>query len=125
MSEVPNTALVKTLGEMKAKGFNYLKKITAVDYVDYLEVVYILYNISQHKEELVTAKLPIKNPQIESIVSLYGAADWYERELSEMFGIKIKGRKIQKLLLEKWDGDEFPLRKSFIWGNKNYKRQTE
>ena len=110
---------------MKSKGYDYLKKITAVDYVDYLEVVYILYDISSRKEEIITAKLPAKNPQLDTAVSVYASADWYERELAEMFGIKIRGRKVERLLLEKWNGEEFPLRKSFAWGSKDYKRQSE
>jgi NADH:ubiquinone oxidoreductase subunit C len=37
-----------------------------------------------------------------------------------MFGIEIRGRDAKRLLLEKWDGKEFPLRKSFRW-NADYK----
>jgi NADH-quinone oxidoreductase subunit C len=113
---------VKTLGEMKSKGYDYLKKITAVDYTDHLEVVYIIYNTSEMKEEVIQIKLPTADPKIETIMPLYKAADWYERELSEMFGIKIQGRKTKRLLLEKWNGADPPLRKNFVWGNPNYKR---
>jgi len=34
-----------------------------------------------------------------------------------MFGIAIEGREVKRLLLEKWDGLEAPLRKSFPWGS--------
>ena len=54
--------------------------------------------------------------EIPTIIDIYGAADWYERELYEMFGIKIIGREIRRLLLEKYDKDEFPLRKNVPWG---------
>jgi NADH-quinone oxidoreductase subunit C len=123
--EIQNEALVKTLEEMKSRGYDYLKKITAVDYNDHLEVVYILYNISEKKEEIITVKLSSTDPKIETILPLYKAADWYERELAEMFAIKITGRKTKRLLLEKWNGSEAPLRKSFVWGNPNYKRLNE
>lgn len=103
------------------QGFDYLKKITAVDYVDYLEVVYIVYNMSSKAEETVKVRVPVKNPEIDTVMGVYKAADWYERELSEMFGIKIKGRKAPRLLLEEWNGAEPPLRKSFAWG-KDYKK---
>ena len=52
------------------------------------------------------------------MIGVYKAADWHERELSEMFGIEIKGRKVKRLLLEKWNGVDAPLRKSFAWGDK-------
>ncbi|MGI0100698.1 MAG: NADH-quinone oxidoreductase subunit C [Candidatus Micrarchaeaceae archaeon] len=107
---------------MKTKGYDYLKKITAVDYSDHLEVVYILYSMSEKKLEIVTVKLPSTNPAINTVMHIYKAADWYERELSEMFGIRINGRKTKRLLLENWNGSDAPLRKSFVWGNPNYRR---
>jgi len=120
--EIRSEALVKTLEEMKTKGYDYLKKITAVDYNDHLEVVYIMYSMSERKNEVVKVKLSTVNPKIDTVMSLFKAADWYERELSEMFGIKINGRKTRRLLLEKWNGSEAPLRKSFAWGSPNYKK---
>src|SRR5271154_7134016 len=107
---------------MKTNGYDYLKKITAVDYVDHLEVVYFIYDTTQNKDETIIVKLQPTNPEIESVMKIHKSADWYERELSEMFGIKILGRKAKRLLLEKWNGADPPLRKSFIWGNPNYKR---
>ena len=122
MLEIQSEALVKTLEEMKIRGYSYLKKITAVDYNDHLEVVYVIYDVYNKKEETIIAKLPGDHPKISTVMQFYKAADWYERELSEMFGIKIIGRKTKRLLLEKWNGTEAPLRKSFVWGNPNYKK---
>ncbi len=106
---------------MKNEGFDYLKGITAVDYNDHLEVVYILFNTKSKKQEIITVNLKGEN-SIHSVIKLYRSADWLERELSEMFGIEILGRKAPRLLLEKWNGVDPPLRKSFAWG-KDYKRQ--
>ena len=106
---------------MREKGFDYLKKITAVDYVDHLEVVYIIYNIKEKQDEVLTVRLPPDKPEIDTVMSVYRAADWYERELFEMFGIGIKGRKARRLLLEVWNGVDPPLRKSFAWG-KDYRK---
>ncbi|MCL5412736.1 MAG: NADH-quinone oxidoreductase subunit C [Candidatus Marsarchaeota archaeon] len=108
---------------MKAKGFDYLSKITAVDYVSYLEAVYILYNTDSKQMEVLRVKLDAQNPEVDSVMELYKAADWYEREMSEMFGIRIAGRQnIKRLLLREWNGSEPPLRKSFVWGKNDYKR---
>lgn len=122
MLEIRSEALAKTLEELKSEGYNYLKKITAVDYGTHLEVLYILYNTLTHAHEIVNVSLPSDSPSINTITGLYGAADWYERELSEMFGINIKGRKAKRLLLEEWNGSDAPLRKSFMWGKENYKK---
>ena len=101
--------------------YDYLKKVTAVDYPDRLEVVYILYSTDTHEQEIVKVKLPRQNPEIDSITGIYPAADWNEREMSEMFGIRINGRKARRLLLEKWNGADPPLLKSFEWG-KDYRK---
>jgi NADH-quinone oxidoreductase subunit C len=109
---------------MKAKGFDYLKKITAVDYNDYLEVVYIVYDLVNRKEEIVKVRLDAKSPEIDTVIRVFEAADWYEREMSEMFGIKIIGRDAPRLLLEEWNGVDPPLRKGFVWG-KDYRKMGE
>ena len=101
---------------MKKKGFSYLKAITAVDYKDHLEAVYILYDVKGKRQEVLKVILPSENPEIQTILKVYPAADWFERELYEMFGIMVTGRQIKKLLLEEWNGVDAPLRKSFVWG---------
>ena len=122
--EIQKEALLTTLEDMKEEGFDYLKGITAVDYKDHLEVVYILYNTEQKKQEILGVNLK-GDESIHTVIMLYKSADWLERELSEMFGIKIIGRDAPRLLLEKWNGTEAPLRKSFAWGNEDYKRQQQ
>lgn len=122
--EIQKEALLTTLEDMKKEGFDYLKGITAVDYKDHLEVVYILYNTEQKKQEILGVNLK-GDESIHTVIMLYKSADWLERELSEMFGIKIIGRDAPRLLLEKWNGSEAPLRKSFAWGNEDYKRQQQ
>ncbi|MGC8651885.1 MAG: NADH-quinone oxidoreductase subunit C [Candidatus Micrarchaeia archaeon] len=107
---------------LKAGGFDYLEKITAVDYSTYIESVYMLYSIDSNKEEIVKVKLPSDKPSLPTVIDIFKAADWYERELSEMFGIAIEGRNVRKLLLEEWNGADPPLRKSFEWGKPYRKR---
>ncbi|MEM3841081.1 MAG: NADH-quinone oxidoreductase subunit C [Candidatus Micrarchaeaceae archaeon] len=125
MQEIQREALLKTLEELKYKGFNYLKYITAADFPDKLEVVYIISDIERGADEVIT--VPIKKsentePSIHTVIELFPAADWYEREVSEMFGIKIEGRKAPRLLLEEWNGKGYPLLKSFEWG-KDYEKR--
>ena len=101
---------------LKSKGFDYLKEITAVDRGDHLEVLYMLYNTAARTDEVVLVSVPSASAEVPTVTKLYRAADWYERELSEMFGVAIKGRQQKRLLLEEWEGTGAPLRKSFKWG---------
>ncbi len=114
--KIERELLKEKLAEMKKAGFDYLEKITAVDYSDHLDVIYLLENIEDGKEEIVEVTMPADDAWVPSIMKLFLAADWYEREMSEMFGINIVGRNAERLLLEKWDGKQPPLRKSFQWG---------
>lgn len=119
--KVERDDLEDSISKIKSSGFDYLVKITAVDYVKYVEVIYFFRNLEKNTDQEISAELDPSELWVKSIMGHYKAADWYERELSEMFGIKIKGRKASKLLLEKWDGKEYPLRKSFAW-NAEYKK---
>lgn len=120
MQEIRKEALIQTLEDMRKK-YDYLKKAAAVDYPDRLEVVYVLYSTKTKEQEIVKVRLPRVNPEIGTVIGIYPSADWHEREISEMFGIKITGRRVKRLLLEKWNGAEAPLLKGFEWG-KEYKK---
>ena len=121
--ETTKEALVKTCAELKREGYDYLNAITAVDYADHLEAVYILYNTDKKSESVITVMLPINDLELNTISNIYAGAVWYEREMQEMFGIKITGANQERLLLEEWNGAGYPLRKEFIWG-KDYKKKT-
>ena len=123
MQEVLKERLVETLEGLKGEGFDYLDKITAVDYSTYIEAVYMLHNLSKGDEEIVKVKLQVPNPSLPTITGVFKAADWYERELAEMFGVEIKGRKAKRLILAKWDGRGYPLRKNFAWNEPYEKRE--
>ncbi|MDE1847276.1 MAG: NADH-quinone oxidoreductase subunit C, partial [Candidatus Micrarchaeota archaeon] len=107
--------LRETIDTKYDEGYTYLVKITAADYSDHLELLYFIRNFEKNDDELIRFDLSGKELHVPTVIDIFAAADWYERELSEMFGIKIDGRDAKRLLLEKWDGKDAPLRKSFVW----------
>ena len=113
--KVERQDLMGALEGTKKNGYAYLVKITAVDYEKYLEVLYMLRNLAENKDETVSVELASGDAWVPSVMHLYKAADWYEREMYEMFGIEIRSRKAERLLLEKWNGKAAPLRKNFAW----------
>ncbi len=117
--------LADALEQMKAKGFSYLEKITAVDYKDHMEALYFLVDIEKNENELIKVRLENSSLWLPTVMELFKSADWYEREMAEMFGITIRGRKTERLLLEKWDGIDPPLRKSFVWGQEYRNREQK
>jgi NADH-quinone oxidoreductase subunit C len=107
--------LVNSLSGMRDAGYSYLVKITAVDYEKLVEVIYIVRNLDTGNDEVFEVDLDPSDAWVPTVIGVYKAADWYERELYEMFGVEIKGRYADRLLLEKWNGKGAPLRKNFIW----------
>ncbi|MCL5008542.1 MAG: NADH-quinone oxidoreductase subunit C [Candidatus Marsarchaeota archaeon] len=114
--KVEREELGRNIERAKSSGYDYLIKITAVDYIDNVTVIYFFRNLAEGKDATFEVELQPSDLWLVTIEPLFPAADWYERELQEMFGVIIRGRKAERLLLEKWDGKAYPLRKSFEWG---------
>ena len=113
--KIERNLITGKLVELKGAGYNYLVKLTAVDYEKYLEVVYILRNMETNKDETLEVDIDPGDAWMPTAIGVYPSADWYEREMYEMFGIEIKSRNVERLLLEKWNGKAAPLRKNFAW----------
>jgi len=95
--------------------FDYLTAITAVDYLDYFEVVYQLTSIKHNHSLVVKARCyGRENPSLPSVVSLWRGADFQEREIYDLFGINFEGHpNLKRIVL--WAGFEgHPLRKDYL-----------
>ncbi|MBI4284082.1 MAG: NADH-quinone oxidoreductase subunit C [Chloroflexi bacterium] len=95
--------------------FDYLSSITAVDYYDYFELVYHLI-ATKHNHSLVlkTRCYQRENPTAPSIVSLYQGADFQEREIYDLMGIRFEGHPNMKRIFL-WEGFAgHPLRKDYL-----------
>ena len=98
---------------LKSTGFDHLSCITGVDLGESLEAVYHLWRQADRVLAEVHVELPREQPEIESVVSLWRAADWHERETYDMLGIVFRGHPdLRRILLpESFQG--YPLRKDF------------
>src|SRR5579862_7718208 len=71
--------------------FERLSTVTGVDRYPAeprFEVVYHLQSISRKERIRLKVRVPGENPEIESAVPVYRAADWYERETFDFFGVR-------------------------------------
>ncbi len=97
----------------KDYGFNYLANLTAVDYGETFEMVYHLYSIPENNKVGVKTRLPRNQALLDSVMSVWPTADWQEREVYDLMGIRFKGHpNLLRVLLP----DDFvghPLRKDF------------
>ena len=95
--------------------FDYLTAITAVDYLDYFEVVYQLTSLRRNHSLVVKARCYGRdNPALPSVVGLWRGADFQEREIYDLLGISFEGHpNLKRIVL--WAGFQgHPLRKDYL-----------
>lgn len=96
--------------------YNYLSDVTAVDYGSGrpVQVVYQLYSIPLRRALRVKAELPLSGLEIESVVPLWQAANWLEREVYDMFGVVFRNHPdLRRILMPENYAEGHPLRKDF------------
>jgi NADH:ubiquinone oxidoreductase subunit C len=93
--------------------FDYLFCLTCVDWKTHLTMVYHLSSTVYHHTLVVKAQLNRGGPEIESVYPVWRAADFHEREVSELFGVRFLNHPdLRKLILpDDWIG--YPLRKDY------------
>ena len=93
--------------------FEHCSTVIGVDYIDHLTVVYHLTNYYTGVMIELSVDIPVDDPHIESVTSIWEGANWHERETWELFGIVFDNHpKLQRLLTP--DTYEFfPFRKSY------------
>jgi NADH-quinone oxidoreductase subunit C len=96
--------------------FARLSSVTAVDRYPAeprFEVVYHLQSIERNLRVRLKCRLPGGDPAIESVTSVWRAANWYEREVFDLFGIRFTGHPdLRRIMLpDDWEGH--PLRKDY------------
>ncbi|MBU1159206.1 MAG: NADH-quinone oxidoreductase subunit C [Candidatus Thermoplasmatota archaeon] len=94
-------------------GFEHLSMISAVDYPDRFEIVYHINSYQSNIMLELIVKLPKDDPTVDSISSIWGGANWNERESYDLMGIVFNDHpKLERILLPK-DTMYHPLRKDF------------
>ena len=107
--------------------FKQLIDITAVDYPDNdrrFKLVYLL--LSHENNQRLVINFTIKeNEFVNSLTSIFPAANWVEREVFDMYGIEFKDHPDLRRILTDYDFQGFPLRKDFPLTGHNEVRYSE
>ena len=96
--------------------FEMLTDVTAVDYLGQeprFEMVYHFYSVAGNRRLRIKARVPEEPAEIDSLVDVYASANWMEREVWDLYGIRFKGHPdLRRILLyEEFEGH--PLRKDY------------
>ena len=116
-------SVAKFLKEDPELDFNFLMDVTAVDYLFYaggriqkefrFEVVYHFYSLKENKRLRIKVPVDEKNPEVDTLCDLWLSANWYEREIWDMFGIRFKGHPNLKRILMYEEFQGHALRKDY------------
>ena len=106
-------ALTEKLKTDKRTAFNYLINHTAVDFTTHFTVVYHLESTDfRHLIVLKSLLADRENPNIDSLTALYPTAEYFEREVFDLFGIRFNNHpNLKRFFME--DDYGYPLRKDF------------
>jgi NADH-quinone oxidoreductase subunit C len=108
--------VLRLLRDAPELAFEMLTDVTCVDYLGQeprFEVVYHLYSVAKNHRVRIKARVGGPAPELPSAVALYPSADWMEREVWDLYGVRFRGHPdLRRILL--YDGFEgHPLRKDY------------
>jgi NADH-quinone oxidoreductase subunit C len=96
--------------------FEVLSDQTAVDWPkeEKIQLVYHLYSYTGRHQIVLKVDLPRDNPKIATVEEIWKIANWFEREIFDLFGVIFDGHSdLRRIMLpEDWVG--YPLRKDYI-----------
>jgi NADH:ubiquinone oxidoreductase subunit C len=110
--DVPLEELTAAIDRARSNGFDRFVDLTAVDLLsrqDRFQLVYLLYSMTQHAWLRIKTRTDAEAP---TLTATFPAANWYERELFDLFGIRFQGHPdLQRIMLpDDWRG--YPLRRT-------------
>jgi NADH-quinone oxidoreductase subunit C len=96
--------------------FNFLADVTCVDWYPSeprFEVVYHLLSITKKERVRLKVQLDGSSPALDSVTPVWPAANYFEREIYDLFGVRFTGHPYLRRLLMPEDWEGYPLRKDY------------
>jgi len=102
-------------------GFNFLIDVTAVDYwpteTPRFHVIYQLLS-TKNDSLMLRVRVPLdgSGPSVRTSETVWASANWYEREVFDMFGIRFEGHSDLRRIIMPYEWEGHPLRKDYPLG---------
>jgi len=107
--------LMQTLKSDPSLAFDYMFNITGVDYGKELGASYFLESVQYRHRVLVKQKTSDRqNAELDSVYSLWKTAEFHEREIYDLLGIKFKNHPDMRRIFLEDDWNGHPLRKDYV-----------
>lgn len=108
-SDLPEVAL--RLRDDETLSCKYICCIIGVDYVDWMEALYLLRSQAHSIPVRIRIRLDREKPELPSVTYIWSGANWHEREAYDFFGIKFIGHPDLRRILTREDYDTHPMKK--------------
>ena len=115
----PVERLIEVMTALKGAGFDYLADVAGIDYLNYPDatdrygVVYALASTETAERVYVKVLVNDPDPAVPSVYSLWKGADWMEREVYDMYGVRFIGHPDLRRILMPEGFAAYPLRKDY------------
>jgi NADH-quinone oxidoreductase subunit C len=93
--------------------FDYLASVTAIDYLDRIDVVYQIRSLTTNQDVVLRLEVDRDESVAPSVTSVWRAADFQEREIYDLMGVSFTGHPNLKRILLYDEFDGHPLRKDW------------
>ena len=116
---VPSERALEAFGHLAAAGFDLLVDVSCVDYLDYkgakrrYGLVYLLADTSTNLRLTVRVFVDDPDPTVPSVTPIWEGANWLEREVYDLFGIRFEGHPDLRRLVMPEAFTAHPLRKDY------------
>jgi NADH-quinone oxidoreductase subunit C len=107
--------------------FRQLSDVTCVDYLegngngDRFRLAYQLFSMETGDRLRLRVWADAEHPEVDSVTSVWATANWHEREVYDMFGVRFAGHPDLSRILMPFDWEGHPLRRDYPLGGENVK----
>jgi NADH-quinone oxidoreductase subunit C len=113
---VARETITEAAATVQAAGYNFLEDLTAVDWFPSTPRFQLSYQILSHSyKDYIRLRVLLdgEDPTVESIVPIWPSANYYEREVFDLFGIRFEGHPNLRRIMMPDDWKGHPLRKDY------------
>ncbi len=97
------------------EGFNYLADLSSAHWPEEgrIDVVYLPRNLTTRDQLRIRCPLPVEEPVIETVCDIWRTANWLEREVWDLMGVRFKNHPDLKRIMLPEEFEGHPLRKEY------------
>lgn len=115
--QVKKDVLLDLMKDLKNDAeMDFLSCVTGLDWVEDYEIVYHLNSCKTGDKMVIKVRLDKNSPEVDTVTSVWSTANWQEREIFDLYGIKFKRHPNLKRLLLADDHPGHPMRKDWPIG---------